>query len=278
MLIKKSKKWVNMSFPDHSVNRKLVDNVENYLNMQFQQKVMPRSQENGQKPIFWKIAYKKNLRVFLENRASSLFYIYNGLTSCNVSEKTNDGKYENFLLRTDGQTDRRSWIHKDSWRVLKRYTKDHQKTLKRSQKKSFKRSSKDDLQKGPKRLSKDPHKVPQKVPQKILRRFSKGPQKVILVKVFRAHLVSHRHLPCLLPCTAIDCLWRTGITTVSHQCTHTTLLLQHYTHGCAQCLWRREFQSEMIQKFPIPTNFYVSDSFWWHCSVLLELSDLWGPS
>ena len=37
-----------------------------------------------------KIAYKKKLRVFLENRASSLFYIYNVLTSCEISEKSND--------------------------------------------------------------------------------------------------------------------------------------------------------------------------------------------
>ena len=56
---KKVQKWVKMSFPDHGVNRKLVDNVENYLNMQFQPKVMTRSPENGQKPIFWKIAYKQ---------------------------------------------------------------------------------------------------------------------------------------------------------------------------------------------------------------------------
>ena len=97
---------VKMSFPDNGTNRKVVGNVENYLNMQFQPKVMTHSRVNGQKPIFWKIAYKKNLRVFLENRASSLFYIYNGLTSCNVSEKTNDWNYENFLSLTDRQTDR----------------------------------------------------------------------------------------------------------------------------------------------------------------------------
>ena len=48
------KKWVKMSFPDHGVNRKVVDNVENYLNMKFQPKLMQRSRENGQKPIFLK--------------------------------------------------------------------------------------------------------------------------------------------------------------------------------------------------------------------------------
>jgi len=41
----------------------------------------------------------------LENRASSLFYIYQRLTSCKKSEKSNGGKLENFALRTDGQTD-----------------------------------------------------------------------------------------------------------------------------------------------------------------------------
>ena len=47
-----AKKWVKMSFPDHGVNRKVVDNVENYLNMQFQPKIMTYSRGNGQKPIF----------------------------------------------------------------------------------------------------------------------------------------------------------------------------------------------------------------------------------
>ena len=54
------KYWVKISFPDHGVNRKVVDNVENYLNMQFQPKVMTHSRVNGQKTIFWKIVYKKN--------------------------------------------------------------------------------------------------------------------------------------------------------------------------------------------------------------------------
>ena len=49
-----AKKWVKMSFPDHGDSRKVVDNVENYSNMQFQPKVMTCSQENGQKPHFWK--------------------------------------------------------------------------------------------------------------------------------------------------------------------------------------------------------------------------------
>ena len=48
-----------MSFPDHGVSRKVADNVENYQHMKFQPKLMTRSRENGQKPHFLKIAYKK---------------------------------------------------------------------------------------------------------------------------------------------------------------------------------------------------------------------------
>jgi hypothetical protein len=43
-------KWVKMIFLDLGVNKKVVDNDENYLNMQFQPKQMKRSRENGQKP------------------------------------------------------------------------------------------------------------------------------------------------------------------------------------------------------------------------------------
>ena len=41
-------------FSDHGVNRKVVDNDKNYLNMKFQPKVMKRSRENGQKTHFSK--------------------------------------------------------------------------------------------------------------------------------------------------------------------------------------------------------------------------------
>ena len=37
------------SFPNHGVNRKVVDDVDNYLNMKFQPKLMKHSGENGQK-------------------------------------------------------------------------------------------------------------------------------------------------------------------------------------------------------------------------------------
>ena len=42
-----------MKFLELKVDKKVVGNVENYLNMQFQPKVMTRSQENGQKTHFW---------------------------------------------------------------------------------------------------------------------------------------------------------------------------------------------------------------------------------
>ena len=41
---------------------------------------------------------------FFKNRASSLFYIWNRLTSCKKAKKSYGGKYENFASRTDGQT------------------------------------------------------------------------------------------------------------------------------------------------------------------------------
>ena len=43
-----AEKLVKMIFPDHSVNKKVVDKVENYLNKQFYPKLMQRSRENGQ--------------------------------------------------------------------------------------------------------------------------------------------------------------------------------------------------------------------------------------
>ena len=49
-----AEKWVKMIFADHSVIRKVVDNVENYSNMQFQPELMQPSRENGQKPDFSK--------------------------------------------------------------------------------------------------------------------------------------------------------------------------------------------------------------------------------
>ena len=65
-----AEKSVKMIFPDHSVNRKVVDNVENYLHMQLQPKLMQRSRENGQKPNLMKIANKNKFGFFGENRAS----------------------------------------------------------------------------------------------------------------------------------------------------------------------------------------------------------------
>ena len=53
---------------------------------------------------------------FFKNRASSLFYIWNRLTCCKKSEKSNDGKYENFCHRqTDRQTDGAGFIGPAGW-------------------------------------------------------------------------------------------------------------------------------------------------------------------
>ena len=81
-------KWVKMKFLELGVDRKVVGNVENYLNMQFQPKIFTRSRENAEKPHFLKIAYKKNLRFFGRNRAVSPFNIYDGLTSCAKAKKS----------------------------------------------------------------------------------------------------------------------------------------------------------------------------------------------
>ena len=70
--------------------------------------------------IWWVISEKiaKNLifdrfswilrgtRFFFENRASSLKIVYGRLTWCKKSERSNGGKYENLVGRTDWQTDR----------------------------------------------------------------------------------------------------------------------------------------------------------------------------
>ena len=42
------------AIPKQGVNRKVVDNDENYLSMRFQPKLMTRSRENGQKLHFLK--------------------------------------------------------------------------------------------------------------------------------------------------------------------------------------------------------------------------------
>ena len=69
---------------------------------------MNQSRENGKKALIWrqKVEYFGDTFFFLRNRASSLFYIYQSLTSCKKSEKSNGGKYENFWeRRTDRWTD-----------------------------------------------------------------------------------------------------------------------------------------------------------------------------
>ena len=41
--------WVKMIYPDKGVNSRVVDNIENYLNMKFQPKLIKRPRKNGQK-------------------------------------------------------------------------------------------------------------------------------------------------------------------------------------------------------------------------------------
>ena len=43
-------KWVKMKFLELGVNRKVVGNVENHLNMKFQPKIFTRSRGNAEKP------------------------------------------------------------------------------------------------------------------------------------------------------------------------------------------------------------------------------------
>ena len=95
-------KWVKMRFLELGVNRKVVGNVENYLNMEFQPNIFTRSREKAKKPDFLKIAYKKNLRFFGGNRLPTFFFIYNELTSCAKAKKSLEKNSRTY--RTNGLT------------------------------------------------------------------------------------------------------------------------------------------------------------------------------
>ena len=99
-------KWGEDIFPDHGVNRKVVDNDENYLYMKFQPKVMKHSRENGKAPRSFEKLLIKKIGFFGENRALSLFYTWNRLTFCKKSEKLMAGSMRTFVTyrRTDRQT------------------------------------------------------------------------------------------------------------------------------------------------------------------------------
>ena len=62
ILLKIDIKWLKMG--EDGVNRKVVDNVENYLNMKFQPELMTRSRENDQKPIFLRNCLLKKIEFF----------------------------------------------------------------------------------------------------------------------------------------------------------------------------------------------------------------------
>ena len=62
-----------------------LNQLKQNLNLNTSSKVV----EIAKNPIFgYKIAYKKNLGIFFKNRALSLFYPYNGLTSCAKAKKS----------------------------------------------------------------------------------------------------------------------------------------------------------------------------------------------
>ena len=63
---KMASKWVKMNFPEHGVNRKVVDNGLIHLNVQYERSSQASFRENQEKPDFSKIAYKKKLRFFSE--------------------------------------------------------------------------------------------------------------------------------------------------------------------------------------------------------------------
>ena len=88
--------------------------VASYHCMQFQKKLMIQTQENGKKNSFWAsfrpLAPKFGSRnFFLKNLASSITRYHGRLSSCKISEKTNDP-----ILRklSEGRTDRREWFHR----------------------------------------------------------------------------------------------------------------------------------------------------------------------
>ena len=49
-----------MNFPEHGLNRKVVDNGLIHLNAQYERSSQASFRENQEKPDFSKIAYKKN--------------------------------------------------------------------------------------------------------------------------------------------------------------------------------------------------------------------------
>ena len=94
---------------------------------------MQIEQENGLKPHFGPFLALigqclAQISFFLENRALSLFSTHRRLTCCKKSEKSYDGKYEDFMDRRlkeeltyrrkkekrdgQGQTDRRNLLHR----------------------------------------------------------------------------------------------------------------------------------------------------------------------
>ena len=53
-----------MNFPDHGINRKVVNNDVIHLNVHYERNSLACFQENPEKPDFSKIAYKKKNEIF----------------------------------------------------------------------------------------------------------------------------------------------------------------------------------------------------------------------
>ena len=91
----------------------MLDTVANYHCIQFQGKLMIQTQENDEKPHFG------SPNSFLKNLASPVTRYHGQLSSCTISEKTNnpilrkfcDGRTDRLTDRlTDRRTDRRTRV------------------------------------------------------------------------------------------------------------------------------------------------------------------------
>ena len=76
-----------MNFPDLGVNKKVVDNVKNYQNMQYEENPFANFRENSQKPQKMKLLIKK-LRFFGGNRAVWSVLDFDPLTTYRISKKS----------------------------------------------------------------------------------------------------------------------------------------------------------------------------------------------
>ena len=91
----------------------MLDIVANYHHIQFQGKCMIQTQENGEKPYFGPdlgpLGTNPGCQFFFKNLASSVTRYHGQLSSCKISEKTNDPILRKFTGgQMDGRTDRQA--------------------------------------------------------------------------------------------------------------------------------------------------------------------------